>query len=513
MSVRPYYVLRYSGSGTDLWPGARIYLWSPTGQLPSDFSVYHGDAELNPVGPTQYGSYWVVNPYVVAFELTPDAVIGNSYYRRWPDPTSGPYEISINAVNDPAPNNPTIIASGSAQSAIQAAIDAGYSPIYLSPGDYHITTSFDLTGSGVASIVVIDGQNWASLTAGPELGTDLPPYDSNPIFDVTKPLTLKRLSFFGSALNLSQRVLGSTSPQYVDINVSLCRFVDINLGWRYLPEYDPDDGGSDAYGTGIVVERCEFVRAVTGPILTGSVFNYCRFKEMTPSGAHAFYNYTSRKWLVFSCDWVRTARGIVCQSFAGGIVKNGVVAGCRFWDIQHGAQDAGEVILLESTGGQDDSVFSNAFVWSHMFNCSGSGVQLAGSGMHDNYFGFLTLHTMAASILVWGYRAAESGSTLVSNNTFEHIEMGAELTVQGHCADNLFNDVIALRYPLRAGNVQPGLQYLLYGHQGKPSFLDTSTYDAGAGEGPNQYKNLYLSYPEMPLHVVPAPSVTYDVNP
>ena len=99
-------------------------------------------------------------------------------------------------------------------------------------------------------------------------------------------------------------------PQFVDINVTLCRFVDISLGNNYLANYDPDGGEVNAHGTGIVVDRCEFVRASTGPIPTGSVFSFCRFTE-TPqnSGAHAFFNYLSQKWLVFSCDWTRHGAG------------------------------------------------------------------------------------------------------------------------------------------------------------------------------------------------------------
>jgi hypothetical protein len=107
-----------------------------------------------------------------------------------------------------------------------------------------------------------------------------------------------------------------------------------------LPEYDPDSGDADAHSNGIVVDRCEFVRASTSQIPTGAVFSFCRFTETPPNAsAHVFYP-AAKKWLVYSCDWVRTARGIVMQN---GPIKNGVVAACRFWDIAQGCWDGGEV--------------------------------------------------------------------------------------------------------------------------------------------------------------------------
>ncbi|HEY1379237.1 MAG TPA: hypothetical protein VGF55_20710 [Gemmataceae bacterium] len=501
MPSRPYYILRYAGLGSNAYPGQVIYLWSPTGQLPPYTSAYFGDGELELLPPTWYGEgIPQVNQYVMCLKVADDALIGESYFKDWPYPDGG-NQIEVNIVADPTPNNPYCMPLCSDQDAIQDAISAGYSPIYLS-GDVRITYSFDLTGPHVAPIVVIDGQNSASLTAAPELGDDM-------MFNVTRPLNLQRLSFYGSKLDLTQRVLGSTSPQHVDINVTLCRFVDISLGYYYLPDYDPDDGDDDAYTTGIVVDRCEFVRGSGGIVPTGAVFRYCRFTETAPnSGAHVFYP-SSKKWLVFSCDWVRTTRGIVCQGIP---TKNGVVAACRFWDIAQGGANAGEVILLEFGGGYPDTMFNNAFICCHMYNSPG-GLQLVGAGMHDNRFLILT----CGGITLDGYKPEGGETDLIDHNQFQDIELHGRLSVSGHCADNYFNQIVALRNPLQHDGDAPVLAYYGYNpdvgsYQGFLPFSDTSTHDP-LTEHANRYYNLYMSYPDRLLHVFMFPNVPHTENP
>jgi hypothetical protein len=91
--------------------------------------------------------------------------------------------------------------------------------------------------------------------------------------------------------------------------------------------------------------------------------------------------------------------------------------------------------------------------------------------------------------------------------------MGAWMRFTGHCADNVFNRIVAQRNPLRNGNVTPAdLGYLTANNSGLPTFADTSTYDAGAGEGPNLFTNLYVTTPDAPLFVNAFP-VKYSFPP
>jgi hypothetical protein len=204
---RPFYTLRCTinppgGPTGYAYPGQMAYVWSPTGELPSDISAYsYGDPELVPTPPTWYNSgSGPVNIYVMAFKLSEDAIVGESYYRTWgTDPV---YQINVTAAAPP--DNPIILAPGSTQTDIQTAITNGYSPIILAPGDYLIISSLDVAGASVAPVVAIDGQNAASLTAGTALGT-------NPIIDITRPVDLTRLSCYGSIPDLSQSVLGVTA--------------------------------------------------------------------------------------------------------------------------------------------------------------------------------------------------------------------------------------------------------------------------------------------------------------
>jgi hypothetical protein len=197
-------------------------------------------------------------------------------------------------------------------------------------------------------------------------------------------------------------------------------------------------------------------------------------------------------------------------------VKNGVVAACRFWEIAQGGFGGSELIDMESASGKDLTISNNAFVWSHAYNCAGPGISINGAGIQDNYFGFLTLDTRSSSIDIAGFKAEDGtggDSTLVSGNRFENIEMGAWMRLTGHCADNVFKTIVGQRNPLRNGNVTPAdIGYLTVNNSGLPPFADLSTYDAGAGEGPNQYTNLYVTTPDAPLFVNAFP-ITYNFPP
>jgi hypothetical protein len=318
------------------------------------------------------------------------------------------------------------------------------------------------------------------------------------------------ITLVGSDTDFSKAVLGCLTypdmPQ-VDVKLSRCKLVDISLGRLYVADYDPDDGdhAQDPYGYGTLVDRCEFVRASTAQFPTATVFQDCLFRETgRRPDAHRFYP-TAKKWLAVDCDFVRTPRGMTLQN--GPDIKNGVVVACRFWDIAQGTPPGGgEVFALEAGVGYDNTIYQNAFVGCHAFNCTGPGISMYGSGMHDNLFQFITLDVRISAIDI----APEGPTTYpIRDNTFEHIEMGAGMSVQGHCSNNTFNDIVALRNPLRSGNGVPGITYLLDIFQGRPPFADGSTYDAGAGETPNQYSNLSLSYPDQPLHVFPFQAISY----
>ena len=216
-----------------------------------------------------------------------------------------------------------------------------------------------------------------------------------------------------------------------------------------------------------------------------------------------------------------TARGIVLQSFDYSTVKNGVVAACRFWDIAQGVYGGGEVINVEATLGLDDTVFNNAFIWSHAYNCSGAGVILYGAGIHNNLFSNLTLHVMSGSIAMSGFvqeTDPEGDFTAIYNNNFENIEMGANLYINGHCYGNNFNQIVQLQNPIRMGGNNPAvLGYYGYtptvadvaarNYQAYLPFYDVSTYDPDVGEGANIYHSLYLSTPNGLTQVFCFPTI------
>jgi hypothetical protein len=138
---------------------------------------------------------------------------------------------------------------------------------------------------------------------------------------------------------------------------------------------------------------------------------------------------------------------------------------------------------------------------------------MEGSGIHDNRLSFITADVRSGSIAIYGYHASteDGDSTLISNNTFEFIEMGADLSLGGHCSNNSFNWVVALKNPLRNGNLTPGDVYRYYNdpstYRGRPPFADTSTYVPDEDPGPNIFQNLFASAPDDVLHVWQFPNV------
>ena len=149
------------------------------------------------------------------------------YTISWTDPLDLLTTLSfvVTVVAAPTPN-PTTIPVGGTRDDIQAAIEAGYSPIILSPGDYEIDTVLDLSAGSPADVVVIDGKGWASFTRLPEATT--PP---NKFIDFTRSLTLRGITFRGTKFD--DFVLHHYPEQAVDVNVVNCRFENCSSGRVY----------------------------------------------------------------------------------------------------------------------------------------------------------------------------------------------------------------------------------------------------------------------------------------
>jgi hypothetical protein len=102
-------------------------------------------------------------------------------------------------------------------------------------------------------------------------------------------------------------------------------------------------------------------------------------------------------------------------------------------------------------------------------NCKQYSVILFGSGIHNNAFKYLTLHTMSDSIYIDGFNGTSNPelSSLISHNSFANIEIGGPLTVLGNCSANTFNQIVALQNPLSSGGEVPAdLGYYGYAPRG-----------------------------------------------
>ncbi len=492
------------------YPGDTVYFWSPTGQLPSG-------TDVNPLGPNYLtiDSDLSLNPptrqlndpnnYVMSLNVSGAASAGPKTV-TWLDPTDPTHMTTLSltvTVAAPPTSTAVTIPSGSTRAYIQAQIDAGHSPIILSPGDYQIDHMLTLNTGTPAAVVEIDGQGWASFTRIYETG-----YYYSQFFSVTNNLTLRGITFNGSQAVPSEpdNVL-SSSPYYstaVDVNVIACTFNNCSLGQFYAaPDPDTDVGG-------VLVKDCEFIRALLQYPQTGMVVNQCIFREAADNGQVVFYNIFSQKWLVIGSDWVRTARGIDLASGEPSTVRNGVVAACRFYDIAFGMQSGGgEVILFEKYDGGENHLENNAFVWCHMFNCASSGVQLAGGGINNNSFINILAHTLSSSIIINGYVAD------IYSNKFEYIEMDANLAVSGQCNSNYFNQIVARQNPHSTGGAAVA-RLPFYGYNDPASGIGTNVYlaylpfsdtSSHSPDTPNHYHNLYLSYADGLVQVFQFPNI------
>jgi hypothetical protein len=500
----PFYTWRTARA----YPGDTIYFWSPTRQLGGAIASFTVTGPFTLVEPTYLGQD--ADQFVMGVKVADDASADTySDAIAWHDSTAGDLAFDITVLDSPSVDS-IVIPSGSDQSVIQDAIDDGKNLILLSPGDYPITTHFDLPTGTPGDPIVIDGQGWASLTRLPEAMSA-----HQEIFETTWPITLRRLTIRGTPVpDYAASVFYLGSVIYVEVSCVNCKFEDCTLGIGYTAA-----GGDDVTGTtgGVLLQDCEFVRAGTNEIQHGTVVNRCIFRGSAPGSPHAFFNSGSQKWLVLSCDWVRTPRGIVCQ---GGDVQNGVVIGCRFFDIVHTQFGSAEVILFENALNTEADMSNNAFVACHMFGCTSAGIFLVGGGMNNNLFRNMTVHNMSGSIGL----SQDLEGTSIHDNKFEIIEVAANVSVAGHCFGNYFNQIVALYNPISCGGLNAILQFYGYNdpvhdagqniYQGRLPFSDTST--RGEEESPNQYHNLYLSYPNGLFQVFQFPNVSNSsdaVNP
>jgi hypothetical protein len=480
----PFYVWR-SGNA---YPGEKLYFWSPTGQLAVNIGDYTADPELVlTIPPTRR---WVdTNTWVMAMTVDPGAPPG-AYTLQWTDPIDHVtlHTITVTVVAAPSSIGPVTIPAGATTSYIQSKIDAGYSPIILSPGNYDITTALQIGTGTPADVVVIDGQGWASFTRQDEPGSY-----HNQTFNVGHSLTIKGIHFREGDFTLATYGL---APLPVDVNVVECRFENCGLGQGYCDPTNLDPMVPILDVGGVLVDRCEFVRANAGNPTTATVFDQCLFRESNSMGSHPIYNIFSLKWLMINTDFVRTPRGLV----GGGITSNGVAAACRFFEIAQAVPNGGEVILFERYSAGPPYIENNAFVWCAIYDCSGPGIQIYGGAARNNFFKYIFVHTKINSIVLVG------ADDIISGNRFEYIEMGADLSVTGHCSANVFSHIVALRQPLQSGHEVPGVaSWGMPNYQARPPFADTSTQSEG--EAANSYSHLYESRHDGILQVWTFPNV------
>ncbi len=444
----PFYTWR-SGRA---YPGDRVYVWSPTGQLPpyavvnSMNYVSTGGLNLpafpNYTFPTRQGND--PNNYVMSLDIPSSAGAG-PYMVEFKDAVDGTDRTFTITVADRPTATAAPVALADGRAGIQAAIDGGFSPIILAPGDYEIDEFLTLNTGTPAAVVEIDGRGLASFTRLPQASAYY-----NQFIQVTNSLTLRGITFRGSQAVPFQPdnvlVAYPYDSSSFDINVIGCRFEDCSLGEYYaLPDPDTDAGGT-------LVENCEFIRSTITYVLTGMVVNQCVFRDSSPAGVIPMVVATVDKWLVLNTDFVRTPRGIYIASDADGTVQNGVVAACRFYDIAFGeGTGAGEAILFEKYDGGDNFIQNNAFVWCHLYRCNSSAPQLAGGGINYNVFKFID--SDAAGIGV--YPQTDIVGNVFQNMEVSEIDVRAEPGYDGHTTNNLFKWIVIRQLPLAAGMAVP----------------------------------------------------------
>ena len=212
----------------------RIYFWSPTAQLPpfldvnptgTNYLTIDADLALSQypaANTTRQGND--TNRYVMSVDVSPTASTGVKTV-TWLDSID---HTTVHTLDITVATRPTATAANvslaSGRAGIQAAIDGGYSPIILDPGDYVIDHQLRLDTGSPATVVEIDGRGMASFTRLPEAG-----FYYNQFFRVAGSLTLKGIKFrvrcpMGAP---GQRlVLDPNDPGTYDINVIGCTFED-----------------------------------------------------------------------------------------------------------------------------------------------------------------------------------------------------------------------------------------------------------------------------------------------
>jgi hypothetical protein len=197
--------------------------------------------------------------------------------------------------------------------------------------------------------------------------------------------------------------------------------------------------------------------AGTGEFPSGSWWDQCLFDGAGAGGyPHALFLSGADRCLVTSCDVRGTARGLVVQ----GRVRGCLVVGNRFTGATGGAENAGEVIGLET----QDEIAWNFFLWNHIEGCSGPGISLQGGGIHDNGFQGRRLGCRALSIYL-----AQNGPAPIERNFFAELECDGGVWLEGDCRANAFAGVVVRDLPGSSGNQPPFGEFY-----GRPPFVDRS---------------------------------------
>ena len=115
------------------YPGDTLYFWSPTLDLEPNPANYHDvPPELTIVAVTRHSANPLWNFWVMGVKIA-DAADPDTYTVKWTSQhvAVGDLEFDITVIARPSPSQITI-PTGSPQSAIQDAIDGGYTLIDLS---------------------------------------------------------------------------------------------------------------------------------------------------------------------------------------------------------------------------------------------------------------------------------------------------------------------------------------------------------------------------------------------
>lgn len=176
-----------------------------------------------------------------------------------------------------------------------------------------------------------------------------------------------------------------------------------------------------AHMANTLVKNCKFDKGVTGQIPINSAYVDNEFYGHTNYGEHSFFCTAGSGCLIVNNQFFNTNRGIVFQT---GWVYGCAVIDNHFTNIRGGEGNANEVILFET--GTDGIIIpsgangmrENVVLQNWITNCSGPGISLYGTGMHDNYFIENLVHTDNCSYSI----TALSGPGWITNNFFTNSE-------------------------------------------------------------------------------------------